>query len=336
MRYQQEAIARDLFQTLNKELKPAPTEISVEGGGVHWSCHVQRDKSRCQISCFCTREAEYYTDFERGTEYLATSRTSSKADTVAAVKDWLHGKTLEQLYECHPMVDEEKRALSHIHEALLSEFVDLKRPIDSEIEHDIADIYLLRFRAEDRHCIMGYDCGESLYKATFYWDDCSLFQHQTNDTKVFAKLLERWLADHALPSEMKVDFPWLEMSKLAEYYERGEGILGEFLESWDFIEEFVQKILPNNALPVTQLIRAMRKKGYDQKLRAGQSMFSVGLSRSQHHGLRGEQPSLWFHFHPPTMTVQAAFASVTLEEHPLELTHKLEGLLEALIQFDID
>lgn len=336
MRYQEEAVARDFFQTLTQELESPPTEISVEGEGVHWSCHVQRDKSHCRIGCFWHREAEYYTDFERGTESLATSRTSSKANTVAAVKDWLNGDTLERLYERHPIVDREKRALTHMHSALLDDFADLQQPIHSELEHDFGDFYRLLFRAEDRHCTIGYDCRVGLYKAKFYWDDCSLFQYQSNDTKIFAKLLERWLADHALPSEMKVDFPWLEMRKLAEYYENGEAIVGEFLESWDFIEEFVKTTLSSNVQPVSQLIRAMREKGYDRKLRAGQSLFYVGLSRSRRHGLRGEQPCIWFHFNPPIMTVRAEFASVTLEEHPLELTHKLEGLLEALIQFDID
>jgi hypothetical protein len=133
-----------------------------------------------------------------------------------------------------------------------------------------------------------------------------------------------------------MDFPWLHIGELADYYESGTPVEGEFVQSWDFIEEFYREDWCNFSIAVLDMIHAMRIAGYDRVLRAGQSMSSLGLSRSRRHGLKGEQASLWFEFHPPVMDVHATFAGGGLKNHPIQFTEEVERLMAVLVDVEID
>jgi hypothetical protein len=40
---------------------------------------------------------------------------------------------------------------------------------------------------------------------------------------------------------MRKDFPWLQIDELADYYEAGKPIEGEFIQSWNSIESFYRQ-----------------------------------------------------------------------------------------------
>ena len=65
-------------------------------------------------------------------------------------------------------------------------------------------------------------------------------------------------------------------------------------------------------------------------------MSSLGLSRSRRHGLRADQPQIWFHFDAPEMDVEALFAAPGLKRQPLRLTDELRQLLDKLVRYDIE
>jgi hypothetical protein len=66
----------------------------------------------------------------------------------------------------------------------------------------------------------------------------------------------------------------------------------DFSESWDEIETFYAKLSmkSDQFKLLCKLISELRKKGYDEQLRAGSSIARFILSRSREWGLRREQP----------------------------------------------
>jgi hypothetical protein len=65
-----------------------------------------------------------------------------------------------------------------------------------------------------------------------------------------------------------------------------------FARSWDLVEASYLSLAEHheNCRPVLELVREMRRRGYDHLFRAGHSLYSLVLSRSAEHGLRREQP----------------------------------------------
>jgi hypothetical protein len=308
--------------------------VSIAGAGVHWRCTAVRSDATCSISCYHHRIVEYYTSFERDSSKIATARTSDKQGTISAVADWLDGAALALLYDRYPFVDGRKRSLSLIRDTVVRSQPLLAQA--AEISHQGADIYCLKFRAEDRACQISYYGKNDLPDAKFAWDQTELFEYQPSDHAQLARLLHRWVCDQAEPSQIRREFPFLQIGELADYYERGQRVEGEFLQSWDRIEEDYQRDRCQASEAVLSLIRAMRRAGYDRLLRAGRSLLSLGLSRSRRHGLRAGQPCLWFQFHDARMDVIADFAGVKLTGRPIEFTPDIQRLLDALDEFDID
>ncbi|MDF1662457.1 MAG: hypothetical protein P1V97_11840 [Planctomycetota bacterium] len=335
MKYQQEEFANELYLALIREFDSSTTTISIDGAGVSWHCTVERGNSRCRISCF-SPGPEYYCSYIRNSSETATSRMSSRDDTIVAVGDWLEGRELAVLYDRYPFIDRKKRALTKIREDAIEHSQELKTEAESELEHQFGDFYYLHFHANDRSCKLSFYGKNERPDAKFSWDECQLFQFQPTDNRRFATVLKRWICDSAMPSELRTEFPWLNIGELADYYERGNPIEGEFIRSWDRMEEFYKPDRWRFSTAVLSMIKELREAGYDRQLRAGQSLSSLGLSRSRRHGLTNRQACIWFQFRNSTMTVSAEFAQLTLEEHPIQFTHKLRALLDSLVQFDIE
>ena len=131
-----------------------------------------------------------------------------------------------------------------------------------------------------------------------------------------------------MPSQLKLDFPWLDVGKVAMAYEEGRGIEGEFIQSWAEMEIFFANTdVADIALP---FIREIRQHGYDKTLRAGQSMWTLVLSRSRRHGLRGNQPLVAFSFSKDgTMNVRA---TLWQKSELINLTPRLDSNVEQLLQ----
>jgi hypothetical protein len=154
----------------------------------------------------------------------------------------------------------------------------------------------LWFRTNDRSCGVGYYAYEDVPDVSFYWDECLQFRVRTEDTLFMAELLKRWLCDNVMPSAIKQEFPSVALSDLAQYYEQGRGIEGEFIESWCHAENFYERVQRPFASQVLEFISQLRAAGYDQTLRAGTSLYTLLVSRSRRHGLRPTQPYIAFSF----------------------------------------
>src|SRR3989442_5954341 len=107
-----------------------------------------------------------------------------------------------------------------------------------ELRHQVCDLYELWFREKDRSCRISYYGKNALPDSIFYGDECRIYCIQTGDFRQLAIILKRWLCERAAPSALQKEFPWIEPGKVARYYEEGRGVEGEFIESWDRIEQF--------------------------------------------------------------------------------------------------
>lgn len=172
----------------------------------------------------------------------------------------------------------------------LKETTFLIEPFDSELP----GIYDLIISNNGRHCIFHNIKSNSKASFSFFGDDCKLFEIE-NSLQLTSDVICDWLVFNLMPSEIEKKYNWVCTGKIASYYERGEGIKGEFIDSWDKIEEFYQKwdSIRDDAL---KLIREMRELELDWQLRAGQSLSNCFLSRSRRHGLTLEAPYLRVNF----------------------------------------
>jgi hypothetical protein len=308
------------------------TALSVDGDGVHWHCTAERGDSFCSIACFDVGGPQYYTSFQRASQKLATGRTSSTEDTLAAVEDWLQGSAVSFLYDRFRFVDQTKRALSGIRDTLIARVPQLRQSVTCEVQHAIADIYYLWFRAGDRSCKISYHRNTEFTDAAFHWDECELFSFRADDNQGLADVLKRWLCDRAMPSTMRIEFPWLSIGDLADYYEKGHPVEGEFIKSWDFMQKFYE----DDSFPMKEavlgLIAQLRNAGYDRKLRAGQSLWSLIVSRSRRHGLREDQPCIHFGFREGVMDARVFVRERDEAEEIRGVTIALSAPVEAALR----
>jgi hypothetical protein len=164
-----------------------------------------------------------------------------------------------------------------------------------------------------------------------------LFRFEAKDNAALASVLSRWLADNAPPSAMRKEFPWLNIGRLADYYEKGNPVEGEFIESWDQMEGVYEgSRFPPRTL-VLPFIADLRRAGYDRKLRAGQSIWSLIVSRSRRPRLRPEQPLVSFQFRENSMEI---FSSTQGEERifeiPIAMSDTVERVLQHLAERPVD
>jgi hypothetical protein len=220
---------------------------------------------------------------------------------------------------------------------LVESHPELGQQVSSEIRHVGCDLFELWFNASDRSCRI-YHYGRNQFPdAVFHWDGCELLRIRTGDTTRLAAMLEQWLCDQAMPSEMAADFPEAEVEPVARYYEEGRPVEGEFITSWDRIEHFYEELQFPCSGQVLSLIARIRQAGYDKTLRAGQSLWSLVVSRSRRHGLREDQPSITFTF---TRNGMEVYSDVDRRERLffscLEFSPAVDDLLNSLATKDID
>ena len=338
MKYVEERHAKKLHEELARRLTEENDSVSVEGAGVHWQCEARRGAASCSTACFSG--PEYLTSFLHQGEELAVGRTNSSEATMDAIKDWLANGSVERLYQQFSFVDQNKRALLHIRNIVVEQVPGLAAPDATRLESQVADIYYLWFHQHSRSTKVSFYGKNKHPDAVFCWEMSPLFEFRAKNTSRLASVIRRWVQDAAPPSQMRQEFPWLKIGELADYYEQGQPLLGEFLNSWDSIEKFYNYSGPHAFLPAARhVVAQMRAKGYDRTLRAGQSMWTLILSRSHRHGLQGHQPWISFDFAEEGMDVRAAIESGKPKHFSFataELSPEVEALLKQLQGEKID
>jgi hypothetical protein len=277
--------------------------ITLKKAGTQSYCTITKEARRCSIHCFDIdmmnikyKGPEFYTTFMENGKSIANGRTFDKSEMMDAINNLIENKTLDELYSKFNFIDEKKNQLERIRadiNKLSSQLTTISR---NAVVQESFSTYSLWFINDNRSCRIYYYGYEPNPRYIFQWDDCILFETSSSDLNRLCTLITKWVVDKAMPSTLKVEFPELNFGELAEYYEKGNGIVGEFILSWDIIENFYCEINLDNKNEILQLIKEMREKGFERTLRAGQSLYSLVLSRSRRHGLREDQNSISFSF----------------------------------------
>jgi hypothetical protein len=211
--------------------------------------------------------------------------------------------------------------------------------IDCELKQWMtSDIYELCLRAHTRSCRLSYWADNAEPDAEFSWDDRPLFKFNVTDTPFLGQVVRHWITEGAMPSAMRKEFPALEIGPHADCYENGHPIEGEFMQSWDAWEQSCDDLPGKTQYLARAFMAAMRRKGYDRKLRAGCAMWEFILSRSRRHGLRKGHSSMTFRFDGKGMTIGASFGGIDAGFRQLSilLTPEVEQLLDRLAAEPID
>ena len=335
MRFPEEGIARELYARLELHIYDGDplTELQIQGAGVHWDCTLTSNGRRVVTHCF---NGVYLLLFGEGERVDFTGRTKDLDLVEAAIIDWTTGHPLETLYHRYGFIDRDKRAFAVLKEELERAAPDLAKV---SWEYDIHDGEYFGFEMVhgDRGCSCVSWRDESRRRFSFAWDECRLFEAGHGSIHELGLAIKAWLIDRVQPSTLETQFPWIDIGELARYYERGEPVKGEFLASWDHMEGFYRESMKGymEIDPVLDLMKDLREKGYDETLRAGQSLSTLMLSRSRRHGLRPEQKFIAISFPEKGMVIEDSKGNEKAYDQ-VEVVPELLELLDELVRAEID
>ena len=122
------------------------------------------------------------------------------------------------------------------------------------------------------------------------------------------------------------------------HYELGEGIQGEFVESWKYTLHFYT-IYPERNLPkkhkIIHLIQEIIDRGFDKTIRAGLSVSRLILSRSRRYGLEDNQPFLTLDFKDNGVHLYSEKGKIDQLES-IELNEQILNLIRVLEKEEIN
>lgn len=215
---------------------------------------------------------------------------------------------------------------------------DELRKIDSNKINIISDFSFedhIELKDKDRGCrIYPYHFSSEIPKYEFEWDDCPLFKISSNDIKRQVEIIKSWVLNKTLPSKIQTQFPEIKLNKLAEYYQKGEGIKGEFIESWDVLENSRIQGLSieyyEEAKDELKLVQEMRKFNLDESLRIGSQLSVLILSRAKRQGIDEDEPQIRIVFLGDNK--MRIYPNLNNNRKSIESEVKYKGYLEEMIK----
>ncbi len=177
----------------------------------------------------------------------------------------------------------------------------------------------------------------------FEWDDCLIFQTSRDDIKKQVEIIKSWILKRTMPSEVQIQFPEIKLNKLAKYYEKGEGVKGEFIESWNEIEENNYNYLSvdpeeyHTSKDTIRLIKEMREEGLNESLRIGSRLSWLILSRARRHIINDNTPHVGIYFFGNNQMKIYSNLSDETEEFEVEVKYEehLERFVKELLKEEI-
>lgn len=361
MTQKEEIYARQFYQELKEEFRGKQSFVSrffglqanaqqsdivltLKEAGTQSECNIASRMRQCSIHCYAIdrndlnfKGAEFYTVYLENGETIANGRTFDKLRAMDAIKRWMQNKSLDELYAEFDFIDEQKRKLNKLRDEINKLSPQLASISQNGVAEEPFTSFSLLFGDDNRKCRIYYYGCEHNPRYVFNWDDSIIFEISGSANKKIDILITKWVLDKAMPSSLKAEFPDINFGKLAEFYEQGNGVEGEFILSWDNIEAFYRETNIDQKSPILQLIAQMRERGFDRTLRAGQSLFTLLVSRSRRHGLRPDQPSVSFSFNfiKTAMEVRTPKGEKIGFER-IEYNDTIDGLLRALEAESID
>jgi len=346
MTYEEEKIARDFYAQLQEKFAAfrKNIQITIQGVGLHWNCEVSDGQRTCNIYCskalpVSQQKPLYMISFLEDAKEVAFGRINDVMTALQSVQFWIDQVSIAVMYENFEFVDLDKRKITQIRQQLLDFVPTLETQANLELTHKGSDFFELHIRKGDRVCELTGFGIKSPIAFTFKVEETTLFESE-RDLKELAHMVKNWVIDEWPPSKLEATFPGLMTGKLASYYEEGRLVQGEFVASWDNVQSFfddIDSMFFSIKQDIIGLIQAMRTKGYDHHLRAGQSLYNLVFSRARKHGLANNQAFIQFGYQDELLMIRSYIKgenNTTITK--IAYTQELESLLEALKQAPID
>lgn len=196
----------------------------------------------------------------------------------------------------------------------------------------------IELKHKDRSCkIYPYYFSEiPIYE--FEWDGCPIFKITSNDIERQVAIIKSWVLERTIPSEIKIQFTEIELNKLAKYYEEGEGIKGEFIESWNETEErhfYLERYEEDKE--AIRLIKEMRLEGLNEEIRIGTRLSWLMLSRARRHIINDNTPHIGIYFLGNNKMKMYSNLEKKKEEYEVEVKYgeSLQRLVKKLLEVEI-
>ena len=338
MKSPQQNYAEELYQQLVEHRDLIHCKITLQRNAAHWTCSIEQNDSHVLISCYDVKDAaQYYSEYYRTSKKRAHYCTVSLRETLKSAIHWIQGYQLDLMYERHPFLDMSKRGLQIICNEVILFAPQLELVQPNKLLRSYG-CYYATFRGDNRACHIKFQDDQEYARASFFWGDGELFSFDVRNFEQLAQVMKVWLYDEVLPSGMRKQFPWLFMDQIADLYEQGEPDKGEFLRSWNQLEQFFREFNPQHwpQMPTArQFLVDLRSKGYHLLLRAGSSIDNLILSRSRRHGLERGQARIRFVFKfnnegldiyhniGEEKIVKESIAEIACQDRVLELLNRL-------------
>lgn len=340
--FKQEKIAKSLYSDLTNYISDKELKIKseLEGAGVHWSCISESGNAKVSIySCDLSfmrdnkgNSEEFIVSFFLEDNEISCGRSYDRKKVIESVENWTLNKSKSELYANFPFVDKGIRAIKEFEQNWLTEYPNLKNT-NRVIDNHGSGIIRFEINNDDKACWFTTTGESKELLFGFSIDECLLFESVAENDEI-AEVLNRFLIKKENLSSLSKEFSWIISNDLVIAYENGNGVEGEFIESWNSIIRFYKGIEGDYINDVLSFISNLRSKGFDKTLRAGQSLYTFILSKSRRHGLAENQKYLAFSFQKDKMIIRNN-KNEEMSFNKIELNSEIENLLNTLNQQSI-
>ena len=318
----------------NKELI---IKSRLEGAGVHWNCICESGNAK--VSIYSSDKSnikdnkgnseEFIVSFFLGNSEISCGRSYNRKKVIESVENWVLNKSKFELHNNFPFVDKGLRMIKELEENWLIKHPNLENT-NRVIDNHGSGIIRFEINNDKRACWFTTTGENKELSIGFSIDKCMLFESQAENNEI-AEVLNRFLIEKENLSSLSKEFNWIISNDLVKAYENGNGIEGEFIESWNSIVRFYKEINEDYINDVLTFISDLRSKGFEKTLRAGQSLYTFILSKSRRHGLTENQKYLAFSFQKDKMIIRNN-KNEEMNFNKIELNSEIENLLNKLNQ----
>lgn len=226
---------------------------------------------------------------------VAFGNTHSQEQALKLIHDFLHGKTLDQLYYNYDFINVKKRKLSALRMVINDVYPFLTSIEFNQINDEIPAFPELEIQDGERRCLVNYHSGIDHPRWIFCWGGKRIFECNNHFDAINAQIAMRWVYEKAMPSELKEDYPEQDFGRLGDYYEQGKGQEGEFILSW---EEAIKNLkLGTCHQDILHFVHDLANQGYNKKFMANAHLYTLVLSRSDTNMKLSDQPFISIRFY---------------------------------------
>lgn len=206
-----EELARALHRRLAAAFwlhRPRVTVVLAEPGP-HWECRAASPVRGCTTTCLDNNGAEYLIEFTAVGAESAWGRTSSRIDTVEAIRLWLGGAELIAAHRRFPFIDAQRRALAELQRVVLTTNPQLATYVTTQVVPTRPGRHELRFTAGDAAIHVSFHGRNPLPDADLARGGRLIAQAMVIDLRAFVTVVGAWLIDRAAAATLQRSFPWL-------------------------------------------------------------------------------------------------------------------------------